>query len=534
MFKRNSALFTALLLIISAFTGCSSGINVGNLFSDDEKTETVYSVGIAIEAMDTLNPAVSKGEDCYQISKLIYSGLFRLNEQLVPQPDLASSYNYDSSHSSVDITLRSDVRWHDGEKFTPQDVKFTIEAYKTLAAEGGTIYGQYVANIRSVTVSAADRVTIVFGSDDAVGMENLVFPILPSHIFRNVQELKNAGADFEPVGTGMYKVEEYNYLKKLVLTANEDYYGEKAENEIVFQILPERNDGVNLTDINDVMLIFSSDYGRDTLIANRNLKVKSYPSSETETLVFNCSHSIISDKNVRQAIAYLIDSESILEKIYYKNGELADSIIYGGFYGIKNEGDMYEADAAKAQELLLHAGYYDRDDDGYRDDRNGDTLEFSLLADSADSFKLQTAFAVKTALESCGMIVNIDMCEGYEYEAKLAAHDFDMLAATCRINERYDLRNLLHSAYYNMASYSSSAADELVTDMVSGQSVREKTETVSKLKEILIDELPYYPIIRKTYGVVYNPDFDGELAPMFNNMYNNCGKWGYIKKIKKS
>ena len=85
-----------------------------------------------------------------------------------------------------------------------------------------------------------------------------------------------------------------------------------------------------------------------------------------------------------------------------------------------------------------------------------------------------------------------------------------------------------------MASYSSSAADELVTDMVSGQSVREKTETVSKLKEILIDELPYYPIIRKTYGVVYNPDFDGELAPMFNNMYNNCGKWGYIKKIKKS
>ena len=99
MFKRNSALFTALLLIISVFTGCSSGINVGNLFSDDEKTETVYSVGIAIETMDTLNPAVSKGEDCYQISKLIYSGLFRLNEQLIPQPDLASSYSYDSSHS---------------------------------------------------------------------------------------------------------------------------------------------------------------------------------------------------------------------------------------------------------------------------------------------------------------------------------------------------------------------------------------------------------------------------------------------------
>lgn len=89
---------------------------------------------------------------------------------LVPQPDLAVSYSYDSSHSSVDITLRDDVvHARTGERFTPQDVKFTIDAYKTLAASGQTIYAQYVANIRSVTVSAADRVTIVFGSDGCCG-----------------------------------------------------------------------------------------------------------------------------------------------------------------------------------------------------------------------------------------------------------------------------------------------------------------------------------------------------------------------------
>jgi len=534
MFKKFSALCAALFLITFTLYGCSSGIGVGNLFSDDEDSETNYNIGIAIERMDTLNPAVSKGEDCYQISKLIYSGLFKFDEQLVPQPDLALSYNYDSNRSSVDITLRSDVKWHDGEKFTPQDVKFTIEAYKTLAAGGGTVYSQYVANIRSVTVSAADRITIVFGGDDAVGIENLVFPILPAHIFKNAQTLAASVSDFEPVGTGMYKVEEYNDLKRLVLAANEDYYGEKAENKLIFQILPQRNDGVNLTDINDVLFIFSDDYGRDTLIANRNLKVKSYLSSETETLIFNCSRSIISDKNVRQAIAYLTDNEGILEKVYYKNGVLADSIIYDNYYGVTNEGDMYENDVEKAQELLLNAGYYDRNDDGYREDRNGSTLEFSLLVDGADNFKYQTAVMIKTAAESCGMIVNIDIAEGYEYQEKLAARDFDMLVATCRINERYDLRSLLHSAYSNPASYKNDTVDRLTADMVSGLSLREKAETVSRLKGILTDDLPYYPIIRKTYGVVYSPDFDGEPDPVFNNKYNNCGKWSYTKKIKKS
>ena len=534
MFKRSLTSLIILLLTVSILSACSSGINVGGLFADDESAEPNYNIGIAIESMDTLNPAISKGEDCYYISKLIYSGLFKFDDMLVPQPDLAVSYSYDSSHSSVDITLRDDVVWHDGERFTPQDVKFTIDAYKTLAASGQTIYAQYVANIRSVTVSAANRVTIVFGSDDAVGIESLVFPILPSHLFRNASALASAEADFKPVGTGMYKVEEYNAMKNLILTANEDYYGEKAENKIIFQILPSRNDGVNLMDINDVMLVFSKDYGRDTLIANRNLKVKSYLSNETETLVFNCARSIISDKNVRQAIAYLIDNESILEKVYYKNGVLADSIIYDNFYGIENEGDIYTADIEKAQELLLKAGCYDRDEDGYRDDRDGNMLEFSLLVDGADSYKYQTAVMIKSALESCGMIVNMDIAEGEAYQEKLRLRDYDMLIANSSINERYDLRSLIHSAYNNPAMYANETADSLTVDMVSANTVREKAETTAKLKDILIDEVPYYPIIRKTYGVVYSQDFDGELNPMFNNIYNDCGKWSYTKKIKKS
>ena len=65
MFKRSLTSLTILLLTVSILSACSSGINVGGLFADDESAEPNYNIGIAIESMDTLNPAISKGEDCY-------------------------------------------------------------------------------------------------------------------------------------------------------------------------------------------------------------------------------------------------------------------------------------------------------------------------------------------------------------------------------------------------------------------------------------------------------------------------------------
>ncbi len=526
-----AVIFSAIFFISVIFTGCGNGINVGDFFSGDQ-TEESAEIRIAVESMETLNPAISKQEDCYQISKLIYSGLFYLDEQLIPQVDLAKSFVYSEDRSSVDITLRDDVLWHDGEHFTADDVVFSVQAYLALAETGTTIYSEYVRNIRSVHATGDYTVRITFGQDAAVGMENLIFPILPKHQFSSVRALQNAAADFEPIGTGKYKVESYNALTQLVLAANEKYYGTPAENRLVFQILPDRNDGVNLTKVQDVMLLFNNEYERNTLLANRNLSIKSFPSNVTELVIFNCSRPVLSEKSVRQALSYLIDTEKILKDIYYQNGILTDSFLFNGFFGAENQGDLYEKDVERAKELLSSAGYRDRDTDGYLEDTDGNELVFVLLVNQEDVFKVATANSIKNDIEQCGILVNIDFAEKDRYSEKLSAHDFDLAVASCSVNERHDLRSLLHSEYNNIASYENNMVDTLTTELVSGYNTREKAELVLRLKGILADEIPYYPLFCKTYGAIYVPNLTGSLEPVFHDFYRNAAEWRCMKKIQ--
>ena len=519
------------VLVSMLFSGCGGGIAVKELFSGEE-TEKSSEIGIAVPRLTTLNPAVSKQEDVYQISKLIYSGLFRLDDEFVPQPDLAKSYQYDADRETVTITLRDDVKWHDGSEFTADDVKFSIEAYKTLANSGNTIYGSYVANVRSVRTEGKHEVKITFGKDDACGMENFTFPILPKHLFSGVRSVQNAESDFEPIGTGLYRVEEYNELSHLTLVPNDSYYGKRAESTLVFRILPEKSDGVNLTKASEIALIFQDNYDRDTLLANRDLREVSYPSNKTEVLVFQCGDGVLAKKEIRQAVACLVDSSKILEDVFYNNGILTDTILPGGFYGIENDGDQYPKDEDRAKTLLAAGGLLDRDGNGYLEDKKGQEAVLKFLVNADDPLKEAAAARIKKSVESSGIVVNLDSVDTASYEAKLAAGDFDLAIAACTVNERCDLRSLLHSEYKNPASYKNETADRLVTKLVSGDSAREKSEAALQLKELLEEDLPYYPLFCKTYGVICAPEFTEDPVPVFYEIYKGCGSWVLEKKIK--
>lgn len=529
---------SVVFVVIVTLSGCRGSVNVADLFSH-EQTETDYDIHIASEKLRTLNPALSFDEGYISISRLIYSGLFRLDESLMPVNDLAKDYTYSEDKKSLEIRVRNDVVWHDGEKFTAEDVKFSIDVYKYLASYGETPYAGYVSNIKSAVVSQEDpyTLTVYFGNDAAVGTENLIFPILPSHIYATRNSLASFRSDkenFEPVGTGMYKVEEYDSLKSLVLTANEKYYGTKAENRLIFDVLPSIEDGFNLTDVNDINLVFSNTYDRETYVADKNLVNTEYPSNSFELIAFNMNGQLTGNKNFRQAIAHLINVDTLIESVYYQNGIEVDSIFYPGYFGLENEGDKYEYDSENAKSLLRKAGLKDTDEDGYLEDKYGEDAEIKILIDKNNPMRSAAALIIKDEIEKCGVTVIIDTEENEAYEFKLANRDYDILIATCTISERYDLRPLIHSNYNNIAGFSNNAVDTFAIDMVSGLSASAKSQSAARLKGILIDEIPYYPILLRTNSVMSTNEFKGELMPIFNYMYNNSENWCIEKPIEKN
>lgn len=85
---------------------------------------------IAVEnEIARINPAYSEDHDA--VINLVFSGLTRFDENMSLKSDLAKSWDVSKDGLVYDIFLRDDVLWHDGVKFSADDVKFSIEAFKS-------------------------------------------------------------------------------------------------------------------------------------------------------------------------------------------------------------------------------------------------------------------------------------------------------------------------------------------------------------------------------------------------------------------
>ena len=138
------------------------------------------------------------------LTPLLYSGLFRVDEHGQIVPDLAEQFVIGADQKSVTVTLRSDVRWHDGARLTADDVVFTMHLLQDQNA-GSPIR----ASFRGVTIERTDERTVKFSIDRpfAVFLSALTVGILPEHLWSDIPPTHLALADLNlrPIGTGPYR-----------------------------------------------------------------------------------------------------------------------------------------------------------------------------------------------------------------------------------------------------------------------------------------------------------------------------------------
>src|SRR5665647_236657 len=429
-------------LLALSVGGCSK---TKDFFDYQKEPETIYKIAnkayLSMGRVKTLNPVISKDKDVYYIDKLIYNSLFKLDENLLPQNDLAESYTYDKN--KITIKIKNELKWSNGEPLTANDVKFSIDAYKKASYIKAGLYSDQVANIRSVSADG-DSVIINYMNNDDVSLENLIFPIIPK-------------SDFE----------------------------------------------------------------------NLNSNIESYLSNEVDWVGFNMNKTPLSDMKIRQAIATSIDTKSILEGAYYGNGVLCDSIYYPGYWGIKNTGSIYQFDKTESALLLKKAGYTDLNNDGILEDRDGKDFIIDILVNSNNEPRVAAAEVIKKNLAEIKINAIITAVEFEKYNNSILNGKFDIYIGGSKMAENYDLRSLLKSYNGNPAGYKNITVDKYLDQLKSGTSSEEKIAIYKKLKAILSEEIPYYPLVYKTYGVITSTAFNGKVTPMFNNIYIGAEKWSY-------
>ena len=248
------------------------------------------------------------------LSAMVYSGLFRLDENLEPQPDLAEHYTWLDHNKTLEVSLRPNIFFHDGEPLTADDVVFTYQALKTWHSPlANTFHGIKVIRINNQTVQfQLEKANLTL-------LSSLNLGILPAHLWSEVPETSATLAEMnlKPVGSGPYQAVSFTRDSKgSILTyhfgAFPKYYGPPSYiHDWNFQFYPDRFQAQNALRGNQVDALAFLPWGEISTIKNKNIQGIRLELPQETVAFFNVKNSLLKDERVRRALAMAIDPQEL-------------------------------------------------------------------------------------------------------------------------------------------------------------------------------------------------------------------------------
>jgi len=305
-----------LLLVAALVTvGCLQTL----LFARSQETTTVASGGTyaegVVDKIATINPLYATTDSEQAASGLVYASLLRLDETGHLRPELAMSYVVSEDGKTYLIKLRNNVRWSDGEKFTADDVVFTVELMKNPSVSS-PLFDRW----RNIKVERIDDLEVAFTLRDMLASFPFMldFGILPAHVLKDVNpaDIKNTLANnpSKMVGTGAFSYHGKEVLKGdqtvFKFVANEHHFrGVPRLNTLTIRTYATSSDlleGFRLDEVNAAV-------GLNVREATKSLDILSYanlieiPSGDAVFALFNNSGEVTKDLAVREALRLGID-----------------------------------------------------------------------------------------------------------------------------------------------------------------------------------------------------------------------------------
>ena len=386
MLKKILVVLASMILL---FTGCGEKNGAKKV-----KEEMIIAQDGESKSLD-----IHQGNDGFSLraNRLIYSRLVEADENMQIHPGLAESWQQ-LDDKTMQFKLRKGIKFHNGDDFTAEDVKFSFErmmnspriAFVLPPIERIDIVDDYTVNIVTKTPFGP---LLAHLSHPALGM------VSKKLLTENPEALKE-----KPIGTGSYKFKEWIYGDKLVLEKNEDFYdkNERGLKYIIFKNVVEASNraiGLETGEIDIATPISSVD--EENIKNNPKLQLLTKPSISYSYIGMNMTKAPLNDIRVRKAINYAIDKQAIIDVILNGNGKIATSPIAPGVFGFTDKTKNYEYNVEKAKELMKEAGY-----------ENGFTTSILVFSGEANT---QTAEIVQAYLKEIGIDLKIEIVEVSAY-----------------------------------------------------------------------------------------------------------------------
>lgn len=470
---------------------------------------------------DSLNPGNGLLSESYDLYELVYDTPIGINQAGEFVPELATEWSVADDGVTWTLTIRDDAVFHDGEPVTAEDVAFSIQLYKD--TEDFPYLPSYATYFESI--EAPDETTVVLTTAEPIGNfeANIVFMyVLPKHIWEDAGdpiEFQNR----EMIGSGPFKMADYQRREFTRLDANEDYWnGPPHVDGVIFQtyrnsdarvqaLVSGEVDAINefpptaFTALNSAENVqpHIADIAAGGDIRDILFNMVSPENCPTDDGGECTGHPALQDVEVRRALAMAMDKQQLIDVALFGLGSQGVGFVPPGLgeYFIGTDADI-PYDVAGANTLLDQAGYADTDGDGIRECTSGQDCPTGDL-----TLRFHYPDDIDTAPREAELIS--DMWNAVGVRIEIAALDSDTLTSICCPTFDFDvilwgwgsdpdpgfLLSVTTCAEiptgYSETGYCSAAYDQLYADQGTEVDREARIEIVHQMQQMLLDEVPY-------------------------------------------
>lgn len=417
------SLLMVLLLTLTLFVGCGGSDTKGETNGDAAPTDNakagpaVDKDTVVICTADETPSLTTAGHNAVAgdyVNKLTHNGLFRLDKELNPTPDLVESYKVEKDANGEEtiwlMTIHEGIKFHDGSVMNADDVVASIEHAKV-----SPDIQSYTQSI--VSVEKVDELTVKIITDgpsasllyDLSHHGNYIVPKAQLDKLAEDPEILNN----EPIGAGPYKFVKWNRGEQLEFTAHEEYFNaERAPKikNIVWKIIPEGNARTIAIEAGDVDYIIETDSTSIAqLDANSNVTVMKTPTVSHNWLTVNNEVEPFDNVLVRKAINAAINKEDVITVALSGTGVVAESQTPTGMLGeYTGEYDAYDVELAKK----------------YLEEWGGDPATIKLDMICSNDTKRRAAEVIQANLKEIGIESTISSMDLATYLSETADGNF--------------------------------------------------------------------------------------------------------------
>ncbi len=254
----------------------------------------------------------------YTIATTAFEYLCGVGEGAAIAPMLAESWSPNDDGSEWTFKLRAGVKWHDGTPFTADDVVATIDRLSV---------GNLKAYVEAGAATAVDETTVKIALLIPDGQFPYQLSIYnPQSLITPADYETGTTLDGRPTGTGPFKLEKYDIATGATFVRNDDWWGGKPKLDKVEFVFSDdiatQITGV-LADQADAIVLFAV-VGGDALLSNPDVTVGSIPGASHRQLWMNSREGTFADKRIRQAVAYGIDRQELVDVVLKGKGAIGN------------------------------------------------------------------------------------------------------------------------------------------------------------------------------------------------------------------